>query len=474
MNFLKTKKNVPETVDKNDGVDLLVQKLLAEPFSKEFDLEETSLENLGRVLEELDEQQRTQSLPPTFTPLLQSYQRCKELYCLLLMRLEELQWKRIPDETIGALQNRDQNTQFLAPKISSSRQPAPVRLDSAPAEKAPPSQDAVEASPPESDVLAIDEEEATAANDIPFLQSADIQPVPAEGTSLTAETTDAPSPLPPPERLDPLASPAAPTVELPSHIDPEWATDLCLTGEFPVPGDTPSAPAPDQPLPNRLTLSASAQEYLKASEFFRAVAETEGERVPLAVANRFLAQSISFAVECECQERLQGSLQAFWSEKEEAIRRILTYANEQPEIDPLLAQSFVKLAEECAPWLPGGKFPFRAVLNSLQYLQTAQDISTFSPSPLEAAVLLLFFGRDAKPNGFVLKNYLNARGLAEKEFLELAFRLVRCQKVRNQCLSHLPRTFNLKDLERDSQRILELLGRLEAGQKEETETTAQT
>src|SRR5690606_31161728 len=86
---------------------------LAEPFSQENQLAEATLENLEQVFQEIDEQIKEGNPPRGFDSIRNSYEKSKEIYCLLLMELESLNWRNQPGETLHELRERENHTTFI-------------------------------------------------------------------------------------------------------------------------------------------------------------------------------------------------------------------------------------------------------------------------------------------------------------------------------------------------------------------------
>jgi hypothetical protein len=427
-------------------VNKLIDSLLAEPFSVSQKLEDETLESLQVSFEELEDAYSEGAPPHELADLHDSYLRSKEIFCLLLMELEAL--GATGHETLHDLRHREAGTQLLTPQLQSSRQAPNLTLVPPPAEAtlAAPSEQAlftdieapkeIEKGPAfEAEAILwsneISQENeslapvAAAPENVPEIAAA---PAESEGWPLP-EVSQAPAPAPAP-------TPVA-----------EAAEEIAPADEPPVPV---AAPAPR-------ALDPRAKHFLALAGSF----EKQGSELE---AERFEIQSRLFAIECELWARLRPAVELFWVKKESAIRELLDSGNKRFDFHPLLKKGLEALAKEGAEFLPRTGLPHGSLLNSVRFLMSGPDWETFWPLPIELGMLILLFGGERAMRGLILRNHLNVRGLTESEAVEAAFRLMRCQSARNRVLSPIGAIPDRESVRDDVERLLELAGKLEAGQ----------
>lgn len=416
----------------------LIDQLLAEPFSVSQKLEDATLEALQTSFEEIDEAFSEGAPPPELSELRDSYGRSKELFCLILMELESMH--ATGAETLHELRHRDMGTQILTPRLESSRAAPPPAAPPTLTLVPPPKEedDLFETMPPASASPIAMESQDSELGEEDIHWSSDLG---ADAKLEFPVDTDEKPALPPPVR--------APT-ELPDFSSAQMTDEP----EHVVADDTPPAPVAE--------VSHHPEEDPRAAHFLK-LAERMQEQIDLPEADRFEAQCRLFAVECSLWFRLGPSVRHFWPKKESAIRELLDSSNKRFDFHPVLKKGLETLAKENQAFLPERGLPYASILNSVRFLLSSPQWDAFWPLPVELGMLILLFGGERSMRGLILKNHIEVRGLTPEEGVEIAFRLFRCQQVRNQVLSPKGDTPPLETFREDCARLLELAAKVAAG-----------
>lgn len=347
----------------------LIERLLQEPFAEEHHFEQMTLERAGEILE--GERDKYECIVITEAHPAESFHRCKETYCLILMELERLELHSLLTETLEYLRDRKHETMVLS--LPESEQSA-IGF--------------------EKDVLPVLEEE--------------IWPAPIEIES------------------EPL---------LPMGVVAEEAGSPVITADS---VDTFGCP--------------DTKNYLDLASEMRA----HGKVTSNTCANRLYGLSLCFSIESECLEKIRPSFSDFWPRREDAIKALLLREPKKFELSPELRSEMEILISGHHEFLFEGKFPWAAVLNSLQYIAHTSDHAAFMPTLTDMATLLLFLGQET---GAQIRNALGLSGLAPSEMTELAFRLMRSQKIKVKLLNSSVTidASNLDRLQSDQERVFMLL-----------------
>lgn len=362
----------------------LIERLLQEPFAAEHHFEQMTLENAGEILE--GERDKYELIAMTEAELqAESFHRCKETYCLILMELERLELHSLLTEKLEHLRDRKHQTLIL--------------------------------SLPESEQMGIDFEKDV----LPVLEEK-IWPAPIEIES---------KPL------------------LPMEIVADQAESPVITADS---GDTFGCP--------------DTKSYMDLASQMR----THGVITSNACANRLYGLSLCFSIESECLEKIRPSLSGFWPRRQDAIKAILLKEPKRFELSPELRSEMEILVSGHHEFLFEGRFPWAAVINSLKYIAHTSDPAAFMPTLMDMATLLLFLGQE-RLAGAQIRNAFGLSGLAPSEMTELAFRLMRAQKIKVKLLnaSVTLDDSNLDQLQSDQERIFMFLSVLESSVKEGAE-----
>lgn len=433
-------KTLIDQIEKRTELNRLIDRLLAEPFSVSQKIEDASLESIQRSFEEIDEAFAEGSPPDEIVDAQDSYERAKELFCLVLLELEAIGARG--GETLHEIRHQEAGTQLIAPRVETSRSHPATPLSIVPT--AP--------EPPEDIFASLEGEEIHWSNEASPPEAPDL-PSPEQAANPTPLTE-----LASPEEL--AAVPTSDEGILPFPFEKE---EREAKAEEPQARVAPPAPPPA--VETVLEKIPSGPRDPKAVEFV-GWAKKFRESPAWSAGGRFEAQCLLFAVECELWSRLRPAAQAFWAKKEGAIRELLDTGNKRFDFHPILKKGLDALASEKGEWLPGGTLPMASVLNSVRFLTSAPEWQSFWPLPVELGMLLLFFGGERAMRGLILRNHLEVRGIDADESVEAAFRLFRCQKSRNRALSPAGSELGIETLREDCERLLELAAKLEAGRSD--------
>jgi hypothetical protein len=192
--------------------------------------------------------------------------------------------------------------------------------------------------------------------------------------------------------------------------------------------------------------------------------------IPDEFINRLAAQNQCFVVESEIVYKMDPIIGPFWPHRKKLIRTLLDVKAKKFEFRAEIRKYLENIATRYRAWLPEEKFPFAGVLHGLRYWLALVDSSTYRPSLLEAGSLLLFFGQESQWNGLELKNILSVQGLSPEEIIELSFRLIRLQKMKNLSLSICQELDNevIGQVEADRDAVLPLIQRIRFEDIEDT------
>lgn len=455
----------------------LIEQLLDEQFAIAHGFGELTFEQVGRVIE--DARSALESVPET-APERVSFDKCVEVYCTLLLAMEEK--GAMPEDTLGELTHREQRTQLVQIRTQESpipEPPGPTRT----ASKVP-SMDEVKLRQREindlwSSLTAGDVPEVPANVEMPPIPqealfenplSQDLYPQPkAEPTAVEIEEEDTGGftdlevkipepPMPAPTRAI-LSSRRAPAAPKPAVTVPEPAAPM-----MPARSARSARPVEDSSVP--LTLSSQrAQEYWQLASHFKNQRDSGQWPFPQTHIARLIGQCLCFSVEAECVERLSLVIGPFWSSREAAVRSILDTGARKFDLHTDVKAAIDHLASEHTEWLLEGKFPHSAVLTSLRYIMATLSADKFQPSLLEAGILLYFFGQETNFEHAALRNHLGVGGLEPREQTELLFRLSRLHRFRGRILTAAGEFehAHLLILEQDAGAVISLLERLELG-----------
>ncbi len=395
-------------------VNRLIDGLLAEPFAVSQKIEDASLESIQTSFEEIDEAYADGSPPPEVEEVKDSYERCKEAFCLILMELEAM--GATGQETLHDLRYRETGTQILVRPEAPKAPPAAPNLTLVP----PP---AVEWEEPAAEVSWKEHEEADSRINPKKIS----RPLPPPPPELAAPQPPAPPPPPMP------ASTAYVEVAEPSYIE--------------------VAPAPAVP---EASLDPKAQEFWDKAEEFK-------KGVPSESAYRFEAQCRLFAVECEFWSQMREAVQVFWPHKESILQELADPQSQRFDFHPMLKAGLRLLSAEGREFLPDSGLPYSALRNCARFLMSGPTWDDFLPLPIEIGALLILFGGDRAMEGLILHNHLGLSGLTDAEAMEATFRLFRCQLARNRVLAPSGNGPDLQTVREDSERLLQLAKKLRLG-----------
>jgi hypothetical protein len=399
----------------------LCENLMSEPFAKLHRLSDKSLDDVGNILssfqEKFDALLENMAEYPELSDLSPSFEKSKELYCLIILKLEENALNPENFDSLSALAESENKTVFS--HSIEKRPPAPVPWDSLTDEPFTPDlPKPIHESEIEDEVVVEDLLDHHLEHQIN-------QPT----SSITAED---PEPVHE-ERADFFAE----------EVRPEVAS--------PAEPQTKSLIASRSPQANHYLLFA---EWLNESKGAGAL---EGDFL-----DRVISQHYSFAIEAELHHLLEKGIRNFWGHRNDAVRALLDLTSHRFELLADLNRELQTACDSHSDWLFEKGFSTGAVLNSLRYM-IGSKAETFSPTLSEFSTLFLFFGQPSL-GAFELKNFLGIESLSSSEVTEISFRLSRIQKIKSRALS-VSSEFNAHHkttLEVDIKRVHQLVLRLEA------------
>ncbi len=438
-----------------NNLTVLIQELLREPYANEQDFGDATIEGLGALLEEAAEELEQPNLPPEILPLQASYERCKDTYCRILMEAELQNISPLPTQLLKELSGGAAKAPELPPMLPDYNELPSLELDhesddlilkeaEEEAEKLWADETDFknrDAAPPE----APEEVEEVTRTDL-HMKPKTPPPVPKAAQNILKEFEAVmKKPQPMVEDLTEKEEDRPPKAEEPTG---EWrlaADPLLSDARKPEPAAEAEAVAA-RPLriapkpgaiepPPHLPSTGKAKVYVVLAQYLRSLKENGSFPVPGDYADRLIAQNFCFAVELQCIEKLEQPLERFWTQRDALIPTLYEQEGKGRGLNPPLKRALDELATIHGDWLPEKKFPHNAVNHSLSYIAGYDREEVFQPALIDAGALILFFGEDRIFGKIALKNVLGIRGITNSEAVELAFRLISFQKLRNKVLN---------------------------------------
>ncbi len=230
---------------------------------------------------------------------------------------------------------------------------------------------------------------------------------------------------------------------------------LTLVAPF---GATPER-TPDQ---DANAVSDEAKEFLDVAEYFHDLSKRSSGPISVNQAERLEAQNLCFAVDIESEKKAQAAFSALKDRKHDLIESMVTSRAGRSHLEPALLAGLEKTAKQKRALLYEGQLPLAGIIHSLRFLDLTDSDSITQPALFFTASLLMCFGHDGKLGDRSVKNEINVEGLSSEEILELCFRLLRLQKLRNRALSVTTpwSSGELASIQEDVKTALPLLGRM--------------
>jgi len=412
----------------------LVSQLMNEPFASSQHLEEATLDQLGRTLEEAASDYERSDLPPSLKEAADSFTRCKDLYCQILLDLESLTGVDWEQKTLAELAEGTLAAAAVAP--TPADMPAGIPF---------------EAPTPETPV-----DEPSFTSDFP--------PMEMPGVPEAPMFVDTPTPVAP--------IPDAPAEDLVESMEPTLITDLGkLQAEAAAPStatsEEPTTKAPE-PLPSfaipksvklDLGLGQKGKELQLISEWLRSLAPKEPSSVDSPQISRIATQLLGAAMELECWERMREGTRKVWEKRESAIKRIFD-AKKSPWCLPQgTKDQLAQLEKSLVKKAPSSPLPYFAMENSLRYLMTLPKFESFRLSLLDAGTFLFFFGQKRELREYQLENHYWTQEGKIAETAEAALRLIRLHELHKRSLtpwSEVEEWLSPEKTEEEAEKILVL------------------
>lgn len=414
-------------------VQSLVSQILAEPFAESQQLAEATLDQLGRTLEEAATDYERPDLPPSLTDIAASFQRCKDLYCQILLDLESLtgtDWEQKPLTELAQ---------------TAAAATAPL------AEEAP----AIALGEEISDETNVESFENTVVTEAPVLPE----------FAAPTELPDAPEFIVPPttdevDAAEKVSEPSIPTVPM-TPIPPLTPGPEMAPVAMPVVAAVPALP---KTVVRDMGFGQRAKEAQLISEWLRSIAPKEPSSLDSTQLTRVSVQLLGNALELECWDRMRDGVSKIWEKRESAIKRLLD-AKKSPWCLPQATKDQLTQFEKAIFKKPSAKpLPFFAMENSLRYLHSLPRLEGFYPSLLDAGTLLFFFGQKRELREYQLENHFWTLDTKLAECTEAALRLIRFHDQHRKTLTPWPsagESVEPEKIEDEIEHILELFGKIE-------------
>ena len=372
-------------------VQSLVSQILAEPFAESQQLAEATLDQLGRTLEEAASDYERSDLPPSLADTAASFQRCKDLYCQILLDLESLtgtDWEQKP----------------LTELAQNAAEPIPMGEEA-------------------SEESNVESFENTVVTEMPELAA-------------PTELPDAPEFIEPPtpedvDAAEGISEPSIPTAPL-TPIPPLTQAPEIAPVALPVVAAVHALPTA---VSRDMGFGQRAKEAQLISEWLRSIAPKEPSSLDSTQLTRVSAQLLGSALELECWDRMRDGIVKVWEKRESAVKRLLD-AKKSPWALPQstkdqLAQFEKAILKKAFP----KPLPFFAIENSLRYLHSLSKMEGFYPSLLDAGTLLFFFGQKRELREYQLENHFWTQDGKLAECTEAALRLIRFHEQHRKTLT---------------------------------------
>ncbi len=430
--------SVTKVMESTTPIRKLVTQLMAEPFAESQHLGEATLDQLGRALEEAASDYERTDLPPSLQDAAGSFQRCKDLYCQILLDLESLRVGDWEQKTLAELAE-EQTLAASTPVPPIAPDEVPTELPDMPFDEPsiPLDLPAMELpSMPQGDMfMAESPTQMVEENPESLVEVPESIPVMApqipHATILTAELEL--------ERQE-VTSPLEEEVS-----EPTLVTDLnVLKAEV--------AKAAPEPLPMKavettpaftmpksvktdLGFGQKAKELQLISEWLRGLAPKEPSSLDSPQINRMATQLLGAAMELECWDRMREGTQKVWDKRESAIKRIFDAKKSPGGLPQATKDQLAQLEKTLVKGSDGKPLPYFAMENSLRYLMTLPKFEHFRLSLLDAGTYLFFFGQKRELREYQLENHFWTQEGKSAETAEAALRLIRFHEQHKRSLT---------------------------------------
>ncbi|MBM4317284.1 MAG: hypothetical protein FJ116_07365 [Deltaproteobacteria bacterium] len=359
----------------------LLGKLFNDPFAIQSGFLELSFEEIGLILEEPLEDN---------SQLLETYQSCKSIYCLLLIELDLCGYTSLPKE----LSERPLKDLFCLLET-----PKPVEPISVGETKA---QEIIK------DLnLEIDEQSVTNLN--PLLETISSLSL---DEALPVESTPEPSETLVVENASSLAN-SSPELEIIASTSSEENSVPHFEAEtkFQNPGDI-------------LDLSSA---YKNIAYFLKDKRDSRVLNTSNEAAQRVAIHCLICASEAKVFNLLKEPLSQIWPTRQQKIETLLIQG--QFKFNEITNAKIDSDEKEFSSFLFEGKFPRLAALHCLKYLTLTQTLECLHPSVFELAAFLYFWGPQILGAGPLSLEATNPK-LNGLNTTELAFRLFRLDRIK--------------------------------------------
>ncbi len=384
----------------NPAVQQLVNQLMAEPFAESLHLGEATLDQLGRTLEESATDYERDDLPPSLGEIAASFQRCKDIYCQILLDLESM-----------AGSDWDQKT--LA-EMSQSSTPAKAPLNE-------------EQQVSRSDDTNVESFETTVVTELAALEINLPKHNEEADTPRHFETEPEPSSYSLPDASELIQPPTFDEVEAASTTK-----EPNVTVSTPI---TPSLPPIPQTVNRDMGFGQRAKEAQLLSEWLRTIVPKEPSSIDSTQINRIASQLLGNALEIECWERMREGVVKVWEKREGAIKRLMD-TKKSPWCLPQGTKDQLQQFEKAIfKKTAATALPYFAMENSLRYLHSISKLDAFFLSLLDAGTLLFFFGQKRELREYQLENHFWTEDGRLAECTEAALRLLRFHNKHKKTLT---------------------------------------
>jgi hypothetical protein len=402
-----------------DSLKALVLELLDEPYAAAQRLSDANIESLGKLLEEAAEEMANPDLSPSVSELAPSYERCKDIYCRILMELEQRN-SSLPTQTLMELA------------------------------AAVPSRGGIQ------EIIDLTEEEENTKTDVDITRNDLKKKDPPKKEDIAGAFRSILRP--PPPLVEELTGPSEGETEVESTGGSEPAVERKLRL-------APKPPVPETPA--HFPTSGRAHEYVTLAKYLSSLKTDGNFPLPAGYADRLASHSFCFAVEAMCIDRLTAPLGRMWPKRNELIPPVLSQEADKPGLVAALKRALDELAQIHGAWLPDKRFPHHAATHALRYMHSYERSEAFHPALIDSGTLILLFGQQRNFGKVALQNALGLKGLSNSETIELSFRLMGLQKLRNRALSIGGEPADgigslLSKIETEAGAVFKLLGKMES------------
>ncbi len=178
----------------------------------------------------------------------------------------------------------------------------------------------------------------------------------------------------------------------------------------------------EKPSTNKSQSTGLSDEYLNISTKLNIESEKSDNPVTREALKRIMLHLQIVACEVSIFSRVKSELESMWPHLPAKISSLLE--KDSFSFNKTAQDHIAEHEQKYSEWLHQGKFPRLAALHCLRYLTLTRNFECFHPSAFEIGIIFYFWGSSENDNFKLLF------GISEEKRIELAFRLLRSDKIK--------------------------------------------